>query len=421
MDKPRIGQILIAEGAVSEEALARALGYQRATSQNLRLGSILLNWDLLGEDQLLAALAKLHHCVPATWADLLKATPEALKTFSAAYAVRLGAFPYAVDENELRVAFANPSDLVAIHEVFSISRSRLIPAVATEAALILAYHRFYGRLVPPPFREIVEKLDSPRPTPAPRRSKRPIPAVSAAAARATSRVLSPATATIVVPPPPPEIYGFQVATPLGLVSAASAAEPAPEPAAEPAPEPAAEPAPELAAEPVAATVPLPAPPMALPVEEQVEAHTRARIAVSVVENLLATFPRVLVLGVGRTAISGWTGRGPGLTPEIASAIRVPANEKTVLPDVARTGVPHFGPLERNDSLSRSRECSTGKRPRAPRSPFASLTASPRFCTRTGWESRCPRRISPFSPKRRRPHRSCCSRFLLPERRAGEHG
>ncbi len=70
----------------------------------------------------------------------------------------------------------------------------------------------------------------------------------------------------------------------------------------------------------------------------------------VVDRLLAGFPRVLVLGVGKSAISCWTGRGPGLTPEIAAAIRVPTAEKTVVPEVARSGVPHFGPL-RSERLS----------------------------------------------------------------------
>jgi hypothetical protein len=100
-----------------------------------------------------------------------------------------------------------------------------------------------------------------------------------------------------------------------------------------------------AAAPADSPKPAPPRPRAAPVDEPGEARNRARIAVSVVETLLSTFPRVLVLGVGRSAISGWTGRGPGLTPEIAASIRVPTAEKTILPEVARTGVPHFGPLE----------------------------------------------------------------------------
>ena len=55
MDK-RLGQILVAQGAVTEGTLARALGYQRsAPSQTFRLGSILFSWNLVEEEELLAA------------------------------------------------------------------------------------------------------------------------------------------------------------------------------------------------------------------------------------------------------------------------------------------------------------------------------------------------------------------------------
>jgi type IV pilus assembly protein PilB len=138
MERTQIGQILVAQGAVSEAVLARALGYQRSTSQIFRLGSILFNWDVIAEDKLLAALSKMHHCAPVTWAELSQASREALQTFSAAFAVRLGAFPYAIDGSGLRVAFRNPSDLAAVDEVSCISRKRLIPGVASVAALVLA-------------------------------------------------------------------------------------------------------------------------------------------------------------------------------------------------------------------------------------------------------------------------------------------
>ncbi len=333
MDRPQIGQILVADGAVSEAVLARALGYQRATSQTFRLGSILFNWDLLGEDTLLAALSKIHRCVPVTWEELSKASPEALRTFSSAYAMRLGAVPYAIDGSGLRVAFRNPSDLATIDEVSSVSRKRLIPGVATEAALVLAFHRFYGRPVPAPFREVIQKFDRGRISPAPdrQRARRPAPVGSASSvSSAGPKSLSPSTVVM-----PERRAASRVAVPQGpsetdRVSLAAAARPAPAPPSAPRPEPAR--------------------PQAVPRDEPGEARNRARIAVSVVDKLVATFPRVLVLGVGRSAISGWTGRGPGLTPEIAASIRVPTAEETVLPEVARSGVPHFGPL-RSERLS----------------------------------------------------------------------
>ena len=322
MDRPQIGQILIAEGAVSEAVLARALGYQRATRQTFRLGSILFNWDLLAEDKLLSALSKLHHCPPVTWEELAQATPEALQTFPAAYAVRLGVLPYAVDGSALRVAFRNPADLRTIDEVSSVSRKRLIPGVATEAALVLAYHRFYGRPVPPPFREVIQKFDRKRVSPAPDRQRgaNVIPVVSAAS-RSSAVLGAPSSSTVATPEKPAasRMTGTVASSPAARVSSAPAAAPAPAPK-------------------------LPPPPPPNPLEPG-EARNRARIAVSVVDTLLAMFPRVLVLGVGKTAISGWTGRGPGLTPEIAASIRVPVSEKSVLPEVAVSGLPHFGPIK----------------------------------------------------------------------------
>jgi hypothetical protein len=337
MDK-RLGQILVAQGAVSQGTLARALGYQRSSpSQTFRLGSILFSWNLVEEEELLAALSKLHHCPPVPWAELSKASPEALKILSGAFAARLGAFPYAIDDSGLRVAFRNPSDLAAVDEVSSISSKRLIPGVATEAALVLAYHRFYGRPVPPPFREVVQKFDGGKTAPAPGR-QRGTPAVPDVSAVSGSTEPPSATASAAVAisetRAEPGVAESQPPLALAQVSPAPAESPAPAPAEPPAPTP----KPERPR------------PRAAPLEEPGEARNRARIAADVVDRLLASFPRVLVLGVGTSAISGWTGRGPGLTPEIAAAIRVPTTEKTVVPDVARSGVAHFGPL-RSERLS----------------------------------------------------------------------
>jgi hypothetical protein len=324
MERPQIGRILVAQGAVSEAVLARALGYQRSTSQIFRLGSILLNWDVLAEDKLLAALAKLHHCAPVSWAELSQASREALQTFSAAFAMRLGAFPYALDGSGLRVAFRNPSDLAAVDEVSCISRKRLIPGVATEAALVLAYHRFYGRPVPPHFREVIQKFDRDRIAPTPDRQKgtRPVAVASTASgAGSVPRASSSSSVATTEKPAASETAGVISPSATDRPSNARAA------------------APPLAPRPEAP------PPQTAPQEEPADSGIRARISVSVVDTVLAAFPRVLVFGVGRSAINGWTGRGPGLTPEIVASFRVPAAEETVVPEVARSGVPHFGALK----------------------------------------------------------------------------
>ena len=324
--KPLIGQILIADGAVSEEAVARALGYQRATRQNIRLGSILLDWDLLAEDKLLAALSKLHRCPPVTWAELSRSSPEALQTLSAAFAMRLGAFPYTIDGSGVRVAFGNPSDLATVDEVFSVSRKRLVPGVATEAALVLAYHRFYGRPVPPDFRDLIHKVDrgwtaSARSRPA-GRSAPVSPAVSdlkkisTEASDSAAAMRLPGASGIDRAEAPHAVDRDPLIAPIRtLLPPASEPESSPRRAATDA-------APGLDS-------------------------NQARVADFVVDRLLEVFPRVLMLGVGKSAISGWAGRGPGLTPEVVAALRVQAGEESVVPEVARSGLPHFGPAERD--------------------------------------------------------------------------
>lgn len=324
MERPQIGQILVAQGAVSEAVLARALGYQRSTSQIFRLGSILFNWDVIAEDKLLAALSKLHHCSVVTWAELSQASREALQTFSAAFAMRLGAFPYALDGSGLRVAFRNPSDLAAVDEVSCVSRKRLIPGVATEAALVLAYHRFYGRPVPPHFREVIQKFERDRIAPPPDRQKgaRSAGVASTVSGSSSAALRAPSSSSVATTEKPAasKVAGVIARSAAERASFARAAAPRPTPRPE---------------------APLP---QTAPQEEPADAGIRAQISVSVVDTLLAAFPRVLVFGVGRSAITGWTGRGPGLTPEIAASIRVPAAEETVVAEVARSGVSHFGAL-----------------------------------------------------------------------------
>lgn len=159
MARSRIGELLVAEGLLTESAVQRALGYQRLSGDRIKIGSILMNWDLVGEDVLLATLAKLHHCTPVTW-QMLFATPmDTVRILPAAQAIRLGAIPWAAEKNVVRVAFANPSNLAAIDEVAALTGRRVVSGVTTEARLLQAHQKYYGRHVPLEYRPILQKLD----------------------------------------------------------------------------------------------------------------------------------------------------------------------------------------------------------------------------------------------------------------------
>jgi hypothetical protein len=148
MTRPRIGEFLVAEGWLSAATVTRALGYQKSAAPRVKLGSILLTWDLLDEGNLLKALAALHRCEAVTGEMLTGAPVDVVRLLPAAHAIRLNAVPYALHKSRLRVAFVNPSDLAAIDEVAAITGKVCVPGVVTELRLLQAHRRFYGRALP---------------------------------------------------------------------------------------------------------------------------------------------------------------------------------------------------------------------------------------------------------------------------------
>jgi Type II secretion system (T2SS), protein E, N-terminal domain len=309
--KPLIGQFLVSEGMLSNEAIARALSFQKSGAESLRLGTILLNWDLLAEDALLAALSRYHGCPFADWPTLSKASPEALRCLPAQQAVRLGAIPYAFEAGGLRVAFRNPSDLAVIDRASQISGRRVLPATTTEVRLALALHQFYGHPLPFQFKPVIQKLERRKTSPS-------VKALVAAVPAGNSEV------------PPPRFENI----PSPFDASAAATE-----MAEPA-----------AAYSGAVVAPIEIPEFPLlpgggPPASPRAPRSRDEILGPVLEILLLYFPRVILLGAGKSALTGWTGRGPGLTNESIAAIRIPRTDQNVLIDVANSGVPHLGPVD----------------------------------------------------------------------------
>ncbi|MEO8430909.1 MAG: hypothetical protein ABI592_05320 [Acidobacteriota bacterium] len=157
----RIGEHLVSEGILSESEIHRALGFQRLSGERLKLGSILLHWDLLDEEALLTALSSLHRTPAVTWAMLAEAPFEAVRLLPAAHALRLGAIAWGAERGLVRVAFTNPSNLAVIDEVAALVGRRVVAGVTTEVRLFQAHQKFFGRHVPLQYRAIVQKLDRP--------------------------------------------------------------------------------------------------------------------------------------------------------------------------------------------------------------------------------------------------------------------
>jgi hypothetical protein len=358
----RIGELLVAEGVLSEVAVQSALGFQRHTGEPFRLGTILLDRDLLGEASLLRALSTLHRCDYVTWAEILRTEPRMIRMLPERAAVRLAAIPYALEGRGIRVAFKNPSNLAAVDEVSALTGRPVIPAVISEVRLLQAFHLFYGRPIPMEFRTVLHKLE--------RNEERRLYRLRATEPALAGRFVNPSRASSAPRPkgqeiriarapaeqaPPAASYAAPfVSAELPQSELADASEFLPDFAPRRALTPD-----ELAArmwtegtgdDASPASLPPPAPPVWVPapVEAEAEATAPARdqIAETALDELAARFPRVLLLLSGQEAVQGWTGRGSGLTRDRISEVRIPWGEPSIFAFVKLSGSAHRGSLSR---------------------------------------------------------------------------
>jgi hypothetical protein len=352
---PRIGELLVADGVVSEKAVQSALGYQRHTGEPFRLGTILLERDLLGEEHLLRALAAIHRCDYVTWSDILKAPPRVVRLLPERAAVRLAAVPYALEGRGVRVAFKNPSNLAAVDEVSAVTSRPVIPAVISEVRLLQAFHLFYGRPVPIEFRGVLQKLE--------RNEERRLYRLRATREASLDADESPVEGRFVnaparpipisaarpTPAPPSISYAAPFVSaeqPSGELADASELLPdfePPPPGDEALAEGMWRPAPAEADDSDARSM-WEGRPARRPKGPPVPA--RDRVAESTLETVCARLPRAILLTSAQDAIRGWTARGSGLTRDQVSGIRIPWGEPSIFAFVKLSGSPHRGSLSR---------------------------------------------------------------------------
>ena len=137
----RIGEILVAEGAITALQLAEALDQKRAGE---RLGSTVIRLGMITENQLVDALAA-QLGIPVVEVDRIQPEIEAIQLVPSAFATSRELLPLRLDNGTLVVAMADPTNLMILDDLRTRTGVKSIRrTVSTSAAIRAAVGRVYA-------------------------------------------------------------------------------------------------------------------------------------------------------------------------------------------------------------------------------------------------------------------------------------
>ena len=136
----QMADILVDRGLITGEQLQRAVAEQRRLGRTL--GRVLVELGMVTESQLVAAIAQQ---VGLPFVDLTEfpVDPSAVTSVSSLVCRRHGALPIGYEEGRLLVAMADPSNVVAVDDIRSLTGRDVKPVVATRADLTAAIDRYH--------------------------------------------------------------------------------------------------------------------------------------------------------------------------------------------------------------------------------------------------------------------------------------
>ena len=143
MERPKIGELLVAAGVIDTAALETALEKQRA--QGGRLGKILLGMGALDEEMLVRTVAR-QLDMPVAWLRGKQVKAEVLSQLPGHVALKHRCLPVMLDRKgpeTLLVAMEDPSDAEAQSELASASGHRLRAVLVGPTELEEALQRHY--------------------------------------------------------------------------------------------------------------------------------------------------------------------------------------------------------------------------------------------------------------------------------------
>lgn len=137
----RLGDLLVSVGLINDEQLEHALQLQKDTKE--RLGTVLIDRGIITEKQLIEALQMQ---LGIEFVDLSKVDidPRMSSLVPKNIARKHGVLPVRLDKDKLYLAMKDPMNFMALEEVKTASRKRVIPMIGTSNSIDRAIMNLYG-------------------------------------------------------------------------------------------------------------------------------------------------------------------------------------------------------------------------------------------------------------------------------------
>ncbi len=311
---PRLGEMLVKQGACSDAAVRDALKNQIIFGG--RLGTNLLEIKAVTEEALARTLGR-QHALPSLFGDL-QLDEHATALLTAEIADRCDAIPYVLADRRLAVIVVDPRNLAMLDDVAFATGKQVHPIVAPEARVWALLRQRYAidrhlRGIDVDFAEVQGRIDHAR-------GLRPD------APEDGKRGPTPGDADLIDQGAFEAIYGAPGRPPAGSPRAPLLAAPPPDNVAEPSPLSFAE---------------------ASRFLEGVD--ERDAIAKTVLRYARSKFKRALLLTIDRDAAHGWAGLGERLGAHAVRRMHLALGTPGILETVVVTRAHFLGPIPKTDA------------------------------------------------------------------------
>ena len=141
MAYPRLGDLLVSSGVISQEQLGQALARQKETKK--RLGEALIDDGIITEQQLIDTL-RLQLGIEFVDLSAVEPDPQLVDVLPRNIAKKYGVTPVRLHGNTLYLAMSDPLNFMAQEEVRAATHRRVVPMITTADGIERANASLYG-------------------------------------------------------------------------------------------------------------------------------------------------------------------------------------------------------------------------------------------------------------------------------------